>query len=212
VTPQQVGPSGKPSVHRLLTSRVNERFERNDYSLSQFDEIEGPEGDGSRLIRYALRAVSGYYPEHIEIRHLRHAARTFRCTVATVTEPRGNRICLLHVPRSVFEKPSRNELDRFEVAVRQFWKRLRQDDNKKISQILIFSWRGNKLRTALRQLQRDLEQDEQISIEFRPWDDVVDLKNRVADYGAQFTEDDFIEISKDDGFKAEILRFLNIDR
>jgi hypothetical protein len=211
VTPQQVGPSGKRSVHRLLTSGFNERFERDDFSLAEFDEIEGPEGDGFRLIRYALKAVGGQ-PEHKQIHHLQHAAWTFRCTVATVTEPRRNRICLLHVPRSLFEKPSRNELDRFEVAVRQLWKRLRQDRDDQISQILIFSWRGHRLRSELRRLQRDFERDEQVFIEFRPWDDVMDLKNRVADYGRQFTEGDFIELSRDSGFKAEVLQFLNIDR
>jgi hypothetical protein len=206
VNPQQ--PSGKRSAHQL-TSWFNERFENSDLSLEELDEIEGAEGDGFRLIRYALNALD-VEPEHKDVKDLHKPAWTYRCTVTSLIRPR-HRICMLHVPRSLFNRASRNELEHLEVAVEHIWRRLQSRPEERIFKILIFSWRSRTFCRALRQLQ-EFERTREVLIDFRSWGDVQELKDRVTSYGKQITKDDLKTLKNDPdlGFEIEILEFFGI--
>jgi hypothetical protein len=208
VNPQQPRPSGKRSAHQL-TSWFNERFENSDLSLAELDEIEGAEGDGFRLIRYALNALE-VEPEHKEVQHLHNPAWTYRCTVTSLIQSR-HRICVLHVPRSLFDQAPRNDLDRLEVAVEHIWRRLHSSHERSINKILIFSWRSRTLRRALLHLQ-EFERTREVLIDFRSWVDVQELIDRVKSYGRQITKNDLKALVDDPdlGFEIEILEFFGI--
>lgn len=205
---QQPWPARKLPPHQL-TRWFNERFEANNLSLTELDEIDGADGDGFRLIFYALNALEGRVRPY-GVRHLRYPAWTYECTLATSIRSYPP-VCLLHVPSSCFDKAPRSEIDRLEVALEHTWRRLRSRREGRISHILIFSWRSKKIRRGLLKLQHDFERERRILIELRTWEDVQELKSSVSHYGGQITADDLKALVRDiPGFDIEILEFFGI--
>jgi len=202
VSPEQPQRRGKPSRSEFeLKKRFDQRFYGNDLSLTGLDRIAGPEGERFHLLSATLTALGGK-PEQRDLWHPGYQEWVFHYTVAKGTDWG---VCLLHVPRSFLEGPTRrDDIIRREAAVRLSWHQERGGTRGGIGCVLIFSWRSRRIFYGLRLLKDRLRERDGIRIDFRVWDDIGLLEARIAHHGKRAEEASLRELVADRSTGFEI--------
>jgi hypothetical protein len=175
MSPEQPPSRGNPPPFELQ-QWFGQRFHDNDLSLTGLDRIAGPDGDRFRLLSATLTALGG----KLEQRSIRHPDNQEWVLDYTVANGSGWSACLLHVPRSVLEGPTRDDFIRLEMAVRLIWDQERGGTKGGIGSILIISWKSRTIFYGLRRLKDGLRERDNIRIDLRQWDDIGVLEAMIA--------------------------------
>ncbi len=178
--PEDPGPVRGTSLFEF-----SKRFAQRDLSLRDLTGMDGAAGDGFRLLHYALEAV-GAKLRHRYVPRPENREWGVSCSVASGGHWSK---CLLHVPTRVFERPSRDEFEQFEICIRHIWRCLRSGKTDDIDQILVFAYKSREVSAELTLFSQQLSR-EHIEVVLRTWGHVSWLVRQIKQSGRQIVADD----------------------